>query len=560
VALVEYALLIGVAAVLVIALVAAVSSSAAKKKRKVLDALFGKIPDLEPVNESVQGYWAAFAKCYSQGCGQNYIDSTTWNDLDMDSVFSRINRCLSSVGEEYLFAMLHILANNDVLQKRERLVAAFGDKELRLNAQVALDKLGKNRFNGLWLLMFAPNVLSIGNYKRYLAQALLPLLGVALLFLNTILGVVVIVLALIANITTFEIIKAKSERWLEHISYFTKTLRCAKRLEKVLGESHAEHSEALTAALSNLKSLKFSSFMIAVEPNSDADMLMSLIGMLSLTPVIQYSKSVQILANKQKELQELFALVGEVDAALSIASFRASLDYYVLPTFDDSLAIKGQSVFHPLLKTPVPNDVDVTKNLLLTGSNASGKSTYIKAIALNAIFAQTLNTCCATAFTIKPAPIITSMGVADNIVGGESYFVVEIKSMRRIVYAASDELEFYCFIDEILKGTNTVERIAASASVLQFLHQQNCICVAATHDLELTEILRTQYLNNHFSEQITSAGMLFDYKLKAGPSQSKNAIKLLAFFDYPEAVVNNANELAQTIDAKKHDRNALNFN
>ena len=205
-----------------------------------------------------------------------------------------------------------------------------------------------------------------------------------------------------------------------------------------------------------------------------------------------------------------------------------------------------------MLKTPVPNDVDVTKNLLLTGSNASGKSTYIKAIALNAIFAQTLNTCCATAFALKPAPIITSMGVADNIVGGESYFVVEIKSMRRIVYAASDELEFYCFIDEILKGTNTVERIAASASVLQFLHQQNCICVAATHDLELTEILRTQYLSNHFSEQITSAGMLFDYKLKAGPSQSKNAIKLLAFFDYPEAVVNNANELAQTIDAKKH--------
>ena len=85
------------------------------------------------------------------------------------------------------------------------------------------------------------------------------------------------------------------------------------------------------------------------------------------------------------------------------------------------------------------------------------------------------------------------MAARDDLAAGESYFVAEIKSMRRVVALVGGPLPFYCFIDEVLKGTNTAERIAASCAVLRYLCRPGCLCVAATHDLELTELLAGLY-------------------------------------------------------------------
>ena len=97
---------------------------------------------------------------------------------------------------------------------------------------------------------------------------------------------------------------------------------------------------------------------------------------------------------------------------------------------------------------------------LITGSNASGKSTYIKAIAINAILAQTINTVLAEKWMMKPSYIVTSMAIQDNVLDGDSYFIAEIKSLKRIMQLIEEEKPCISFIDEILKGTNTIERIA----------------------------------------------------------------------------------------------------
>ena len=93
------------------------------------------------------------------------------------------------------------------------------------------------------------------------------------------------------------------------------------------------------------------------------------------------------------------------------------------------------------------------------------------------------------------------------------------------------------FIDEILKGTNTVERLAASQAVLEELHRRDCICVAATHDLELTQRLAGSYACYHFQETITGEGVIFDYKLRSGPSHTRNAIRLLNMLGFSQATV-----------------------
>lgn len=520
-----------------------------RKKKAQFKSEFGTLLGLRSPQDTVSKYWEEFSLKNPQ---YNHVDATTWADLDMDAVFKRINRCQSSVGEEFLYAALHAPTDQENLQYSERLYKLFQEDEtLRIAAQIELEKLGLSRNNGLWLLMFYPDLFTLKNPWRYTVQALLPLLGIPLLFLNLNVGIGFLVITLLLNFATFFWVQHKTEHELECISYLINVIQCAKKLQKKLKVVSPELSQALDKSVSRFKKLSLSSFLLSVSPNSEAATLISFIGMLTLIPVINYCKAVKLLIADRSMVQDLFLSVGAIDAAISVASFRASLPYFVHPHFSEELSLEGEDLFHPLLSEPVANGVAITKNLLLTGSNASGKSTYIKAVAINALLAQTLNTCCARAYSLKPAPVITSMGVADNIVGGESYFVVEIKSMKRLVIAAEEGWEFYGFIDEILKGTNTTERIAASATVLRFLYAKNCICVAATHDLELTEMLSSEYLNKHFSEQLTDEGMLFDYKLKEGPSQSKNAIKLLSYYEYPKEIVIAANALVETLEDQR---------
>ena len=103
--------------------------------------------------------------------------------------------------------------------------------------------------------------------------------------------------------------------------------------------------------------------------------------------------------------------------------------------------------------------------MLLTGSNASGKSTFLKSVALNAILAQTIYTVMADSYRAPYFRIYSSMALKDNLMGNESYFIVEIKSLKRIYESADEKVPMLCLIDEVLRGTNTVERIAASSQI-----------------------------------------------------------------------------------------------
>lgn len=128
-------------------------------------------------------------------------------------------------------------------------------------------------------------------------------------------------------------------------------------------------------------------------------------------------------------------------------------------------------------------------------SNASGKSTFIKSLAINALLAQSIYTCMAKKMVIPRVTIITSMAVRDEVLSGESYYIKEIKYMKRIIQALNEKKPVFCVIDEILRGTNTEERIAASAAILEYLYEKNCIAVVATHDIELTRLLPEMQLS-----------------------------------------------------------------
>ena len=189
----------------------------------------------------------------------------------------------------------------------------------------------------------------------------------------------------------------------------------------------------------------------------------------------------------------------------------------------------------------------------IVGPTGCGKSTFIKTIAVNVILAQSIHTCLAAEFETCFFRICSSMSLKDDVLHGESYYMVEIKSIKRILdLIAHKEYRVLCFVDEVLRGTNTVERIAASSQILKSLNSENSMCFVATHDIELTSLLEDRYENYHFREEVTDGDVTFSYQLLPGKATTRNAIRLLSIMGYQEDIIQKAEQMALEFVRNSH--------
>ena len=510
---------------------------------------FGKMPEQKKCEfESIESY---HRNSEMNHVSSKTIDNITWDDLDMNIVFKRINTCLTSVGEEYLYDSLHqIQTGKKILSKREHLIACLEQNpESRLKLQMSLAKSGKQNYNGLASYIFNTNAKVLKYSFIYNILALVPVICI-FISIFTQYGIIFFIFAAILNGLVHYNIKLKIERDLSAIRYFSSILQCVNKICKTEGSDTFPFFTELNKSYKVFKDLRTTLSGILRKDFSDMAIFAEYLKIIFLMDIRNYNKIVRRISKYSDDFHTLYKCVGEIDMAICVLSFRNSLPFCCRPNFHNENSIYFEDLYHPLLSDPVPNCGKISKDSIITGSNASGKSTFIKALAVNGILAQTINTCASKSFTLRPSLIITSMAVRDNISEGESYFIKEIKSLKRILDKVQNT-QCICFVDEILKGTNTIERIAASAAVLKYLYSTDCLCVTASHDIELTNILSGIYDNYHFREYITDDGIHFDYKLKQGPSQTRNAIKLLHFMDFDNQIVEDAESLVNKfIDSK----------
>jgi DNA mismatch repair ATPase MutS len=148
--------------------------------------------------------------------------------------------------------------------------------------------------------------------------------------------------------------------------------------------------------------------------------------------------------------------------------------------------------------------------------------------------------------------VLTSLSLADSLPTGKSYYLVEAETMRQLLLACDAAPGSYLLLlDELFKGTNTQERIAANQAVLAYLQPRSWV-VAATHDGELGALLQSGFVEYHFCETVTAEDWYFDFRLKAGPLTTRNAIRLLARLHYPAQVVAAAQALSATLATRTH--------
>lgn len=471
------------------------------------------------------------------------LDNITLNDLNMDSVLEALDGSCSSVGKEYTERSLQtLLFDENALKQRGERADYFGANEPEgKSLRKLFTSLGRTKKFSFYDYIFRIKELDNGGNALHYILILLLFAAIALIFVNPAVGIIALVVMVSVNIIIYFRKKAAIEGYFMSLKYLVSMVGTAQAiLAKSKIDAPAFHSlkEDLNVSVKALKPLRRGAWLLTNSVSGSLiDVVMDYVRMIFHVDIIRFNSMKKLALGHEEEINLLYNALGELELDMNIAAFRKSLPFYCTPEFNQNKALKTGDSYNVLIRNePVPNSIDAYKSVLLTGSNASGKSTFLRTLAVNQILAQTIYTCAAHSFETDFFLVISSMALSDNILGSESYFVVEIKSLKRIFDNLSDT-PVMCFVDEVLRGTNTRERIAASGQILKKLSSENALVFAATHDIELTEILKEDMLNMHFSETVTDNEVIFDYKLKEGPANSTNAIKLLEVYGFDPEIV-----------------------
>ena len=401
---------------------------------------------------------------------------------------------------------------------------------------------------------------------KHLLTDLLFFLTIAAAFVSPPLGLCGMSAVMCFNITTYLKEKKQIEPYLTSFHYIFRLIRGAEELSKIQVQQLEDRLGKVRKLLPQFGKLNRSASLgMRTSSGDPMGIVADYINMMLHLDIIGFNIMLHAVRKQTENIDRLVTIVGELDALIAAAGFRHSLPAWCVPKLTAAEAADGaahgavessglhfaasslqlEQLYHPLLADPVKNDIKTANGVLLTGSNASGKSTFLKAVALNMILAQTIHTCCADRCQSSYWRVMTSMALRDDLGSGESYYIVEIRSLKRILDAAqSPGAPVLCFVDEVLRGTNTVERIAASTQILKSLHKPGVCCFAATHDVELTGLLETEYDNYHFEEQIADGDISFPYLLMPGRATSRNAIRLLEMMGYSEEIIKKADDQA----------------
>lgn len=481
--------------------------------------------------------------------GPDDLDDITWNDLEMDRVFERINATKSYVGEQVLYRRLRKTDIKEELDQMESHVRYLQEHEKECRQiEKDLAKIGKRQSDyNLPAFLFSSEDFQLKRiWPLRILQVLLAVSFISGVFFDNAGALIVFVAVALVNLVIYMLHKTKYEAWLyslmstKQIVLFGKNMMSNKQFCEKLGAGKLERA---------LKELDGLVRMVGVFQLKKSGMwtgeLMALmqdylVG-ITLWDMTAFQKITKTIAGKLDLVLELYEYAGRLDMELSVMRFRESLPVWCEPAFIDSRRhetterpaqdgrkrLEMTGMYHPLVENPVENDLIMSKNVILTGSNASGKSTFLKAAAVNMILAQTIHTCAARSAAVPRMKVMTSMTVRDDVIAGESYYITELKHLKRILDEVKTKGNVFCIVDEILRGTNTKERLEAAETVLRYLDTKNCTVLAATHDLELAKTMQECCRCMFFSNYVENGQIMFDYRLKDGFSETTNAVLLL---------------------------------
>lgn len=468
-----------------------------------------------------------------------FVDQKIADDIDLDRIFTQTNETKSTIGKQYLYSCLRTFPPHISDSRFD-----FINTPIEPSLQEKLEELHKVAGYSIFQL-FDPDYLKIPRWSRYTFH--FPYLITGLFLLSFLHGFFMFCMlaVFVLNIGLHLWNKSQIHR---HRNLALETQKMTEVARYIHDKLQLEDKPVL-GSVSKLEKLKRHTWIFK-SMNVVSDDLMQVFWMfidilnaLFLVGVRKSFRAIDLLKNCPQEIKTLFLFIGRVDFAVNYQQNFSKNIHITQPVFLPETQLGFTNLTHPLLKMPVANTYRLTgKSCLITGSNMSGKSTFIRSIAVNAILAKCLGFCFAEKFSLgSSSRVFTLFRVSDNLLQSKSYYQEEVNRVKEIV--ANAKTGDLVFLDEIFKGTNRRERLAICMATLLFLAKKGVLVFASTHDIELADSLSEYFDNYHFTETYDESGIAFDYLLKTGKSTHTNAIKILEINDYPEELIDNARRL-----------------
>lgn len=482
--------------------------------------------------------------------GEEFIDPvhSYHNDLDIfgkNSLFQLLNRTSTRQGRSLFSQWLSKPEGKELIQKRNAAIKDLGPKiDWRQNFEAYGRTFNdeKDGVQGLLNWLKEPNTILTKKFYLF-AVVFFPIatITVLLLWAFGLIQMSYISLVLLVNIGVLGSVQKQAK---EIYSKTVKGNQALKALKNQIGlvENETFSSELMMTLKShfNHDTLKASSSLKELQFILDSLLNRSNLLYWVINLVFHVDLITLILAEKWKErtkadVEKWFTSIGEIECLNSLAGFHYANPDYNFPSISEQpFVIEGEGVGHPLIKAEkrISNDFNFSGKggiCLITGSNMSGKSTFLRTVGVNAVLALMGAPVCGKTLEISNLQVFTSMRTEDDLEESVSSFYAELKRLKQLLGTINSEVPVLFMIDEVLKGTNSEDRHKGASALIHQLNKAYAFGFVSTHDIELGKITNELkgVKNYSFNSVIEGDEIIFDYTLTEGICKSFNATKLM---------------------------------
>jgi hypothetical protein len=506
--------------------------------------------DLTHVNQNEINSIQTRSNIYDNGARFGNDKHFYTSDLDIFgsmSLFQLINRAATGLGSTLLAAWLSAPAKKDIILERQEATAEIaGKNQWKLEFQTLLlfaNKTELNQLNGLFAYLHTPlNIPGEKSISSYIKIAPYVLSASIIASFFWPLAQLAVLLVGAANLI---IVVSKG-------GYIAKSSAIADKISKVLAgysvvfdkienqDWQAKYNIALARTIKENQTSKNIAQLAKLIDKLSYNLIMVVGFILNVFLLWALKQTIAIeqwKRNNHDSLEDAFEVIAGFEALASIAGIKANYPEWTTPQIEDGAAytLVAKDLAHPLINTKnrVTNDYelrDTFKIDIITGSNMAGKSTFLRTVGINTVLALAGAQVCANSMTVSVMTMVSYMRIKDSLNESTSTFKAELDRLQMLLAAVEQEYKVFFLIDEMLRGTNSVDKYLGSKAVIEQLIAKKGVGMVATHDLEIAK-LETDYpdyvRNFYFDIQVIDGEMLFDYKMKHGECKTFNATMLL---------------------------------
>lgn len=486
--------------------------------------------------------------------GSEYINDSHPFSSDIDifgksSLFQLINDTLTKGGREKLVKSLSLekLPSKEEIHNKQKGIEELGKKiewrqELLVRGKSKLNSK-KREVNELEALLKWSN----SSSKKRGSKKLIAYIFIALTFASIVSAILKFITpsyVLLFLMVNFVVIKLLTKDYKEDILLINDIKGTVKSYSEILKmieneEFDSEYLKAIKKKLNNSEGISCSEEMKKLSNlldwvgDSSSNAYYLILNILIFSDVFIMENLEDWKKKNSKELENWLDVMSEIDSLVSISNLYFDFEDWNFPSISDKKEIRGKKIGHPLIgERAVRNDYSLSDGkrvTLITGSNMSGKSTFLRTIGLNLLLAYIGAPVYSEEFTCGIFNIYTCMRTKDNLEESISSFYAEILRIKILIEATKRGEDVFFLLDEIFKGTNSVDRHTGATELINQLIDGGAMGLVSTHDLELCDLEEhdSRIENYNFREYYENNKIKFDYKLRKGKSETQNAIHLM---------------------------------